>query len=93
MQVIRAVALAQIVGWVKRDNGINFVGFAVLNVPQQSTLESKIANPTRSIADHRLNPTYESKIIYCLTKFHVLYMNFPDSVKKRLRTCKVPSFK
>lgn len=63
---------------------MNFVGFADLNVLQPSAIESKIANPTRSIGDHRLNPTYGSKIIYCLTKFHVLYMNGPDAVKKRL---------
>jgi hypothetical protein len=53
------MALAHIVGWVKRDTGTIFVGFAYLNGPQQSKIVSKIANPTKSLADHRLNPTYD----------------------------------
>ena len=58
-RAIRFTVLADIVGWVKRDLGTIFVGFAYLNVPQQSELASKLANPTRSAADHRLNPTYD----------------------------------
>ncbi len=59
MRAISFAALAHIVGWVKRDTGTIFVGFAYLNVPQQSEIASKLANPTRSVADHRLNPTYD----------------------------------
>ena len=58
MRAIRIAALAHIVGWVKRDTGTIFVGFAYLNVPQQSEITSSLANPTRSVADPRLNPTY-----------------------------------
>ena len=58
MRAIRIAALAHIVGWVKRDTGTFFVGFAYLNVPQQSETASRLANPTRSAADHRLNPTF-----------------------------------
>jgi len=57
MRAIRIAALAHIVGWVKRDTGTFFVGFAYPNVPQQSETASRLANPTRSAADHRLNPT------------------------------------
>jgi hypothetical protein len=59
MRTIRFAAHAHIVGWVKRDTGTIFVGFAYLNVLQQSEVASKLANPTRSVADHRLNPTYD----------------------------------
>ncbi len=48
-----------IVGWVKRDIGTIFVGFADLNTPQQFEIETKLANPTCLIADPRLNPTYD----------------------------------
>ncbi len=58
-RAIRFAALAHIVGWVKRDTGTIFVGFAYLNVPQQFEIESKLVNPTRSVANHRLNPTYD----------------------------------
>ena len=59
MRAIRIAAVGHIVGWVKRDTGTIFVGFAYLNVPQQSEIASRLANPTRSVADHRLNPTYD----------------------------------
>jgi hypothetical protein len=59
MRSIRFAALAHIVGWVKRDFGTIFVGFAYLNASPQSEAASKLANPTRSVADHRLNPTYD----------------------------------
>ena len=59
MRTVSLAAPAYMVGWVKRDTGIIFVGFAYLNVPQQSEIASKPANPTRSVADHRLNPTYD----------------------------------
>jgi hypothetical protein len=58
-RTIRFAAFAHIVGWVKRDTGTIFVGFAYLNVPQQFEIASKLANPTRVLADHRLNPTYD----------------------------------
>jgi hypothetical protein len=59
LRSIRFAALAHIVGWVKRDTSTIFVGFACLNVLQLSEVASKLANPTRSVADHRLNPTYD----------------------------------
>jgi hypothetical protein len=52
-------ALAPIVGWVKRDAGKIYVGFACLEAPQNSEISAKLANPTRSVADRRLNPTYD----------------------------------
>ena len=58
MRAIRIAALAHIEGWVKRDTGTIFVGFTYLNMPQQSELASRLANPTRSVADHRLNSTF-----------------------------------
>ncbi len=51
MRTIRFAAHAHIVGWVKRDTGTIFVGFAYLNVLQQSEVASKLANPTRLVAD------------------------------------------
>jgi hypothetical protein len=59
MRAIRFAALAHIVGWVKRNEGTTYVGFAYLNAPQQFEIATKLANPTRSVADHRLNPTYD----------------------------------
>ncbi len=58
-RAISFACLAHIVGWVKRDVGTIYVGFAYFNVPQQSEIASKLANPTRSVAEHRLNPTYD----------------------------------
>jgi hypothetical protein len=58
-RAIRLAVPAHIVGWVKRDTGTIFVGFAYLKVPQQFEILSKSANPTISVADHRLNPTYD----------------------------------
>ena len=58
-RTIRFAALAHKVGWVKRDTGTISVGFAYLNVPQQFEIVSKSANPTRSVADYRLDPTYD----------------------------------
>ena len=52
-------ALAHIVGWVKRDAGIIFVGFACPDAPQKFEIATKLVNPTKSVADHRLNPTYD----------------------------------
>ena len=57
-QGIHFAALANIVGWVKRDLGTIYVGFAYLNAPQKSEIVTKLANPTRLVADRRLNPTY-----------------------------------
>ena len=47
------------VGWVKRDIGTIYVEFDYFNVPQQSEKALKLANPTRSVADRRLNPAYD----------------------------------
>jgi hypothetical protein len=52
-------ALAHIVGWVKRDVGTIYVGFAYLNAPQEFEITTKPANPTRLGAVRRLNPTYD----------------------------------
>jgi hypothetical protein len=41
MRSIRFAALAHIVGWVKRDFGTIFVGFAYLNASPQSEVASK----------------------------------------------------
>ena len=46
------------VGWVKPYTGTIYVGFAYHNATQQFELETKLANPTRLVADRRLNPTY-----------------------------------
>jgi hypothetical protein len=51
--------LAHIVGWVKRDIGTIYVGFAYLNAPQEFEIMTKLANPTRLGAVRRLNPTYD----------------------------------
>jgi len=59
LRAIRFAAHAHIVGWVKRDTSTIFVGLAYLNVPQRSEIALKLANPTRSLADRRLNPTYD----------------------------------
>ena len=48
-----------LVGWVKRDVGTIYVGFAYLNAPQQSEMAAKLANPTKLVTDRRLNPTYD----------------------------------
>ena len=42
-----------------RDTVKIFVGFAYFIVPQQSEIESKLANPTRSVEDRCFNPTYD----------------------------------
>ena len=67
MQSIRFVILAQMVGWVKRAIGTNYVGFAYLNETRQSEVASKLVNPTRSVAGHGLNPTYD--LLYKLRKW------------------------
>ena len=72
-RAIRFTAFAHIVGWVKRDIGTLFVGFAYLNGPQQSEVASKLANPTRSVADHRLNPAYD--LSFRPTKWIPPFMN------------------
>jgi len=53
---------AHIVGWVKREAGTIYVGFAYLSALQQFEIATKIANPTRLVADRRLNPTYEYRL-------------------------------
>jgi hypothetical protein len=50
-RIIRIAALARIVGWVKRDVGTIYVGFAYLNAPQKLEIAKKLANPTRSVAN------------------------------------------
>ena len=42
-----------------RNKGTIYVGFAHLNVPQKFEIASKLANPTRLVANRRLNPTYD----------------------------------
>jgi len=59
MRCIHLAALAYIVGWVKRDVDTIYVGFAYLNAPQKFEIATKLANPTRLVADRRLNPTYD----------------------------------
>jgi hypothetical protein len=54
--------LAHIVGWVKRAVDTIYVGFAYLNALQKFEIATKLTNPTRSVADHRLNPTYDLPI-------------------------------
>ena len=53
---------AHIVGWVKREVGTIYFGLAYLSAIQQSELSTKIAYPTRLVADRRLNPTYEYRL-------------------------------
>ena len=61
------IMIAQyIVGWVKRDVGTIYVGFAYLNAPQKFEIATKLANPTRLVADRWLNPTYN--LSFRLTK-------------------------
>ena len=48
-------------GWVKRDVGTIYVGFAYLNAPQKFEIEPNLANLARLVVNLRLNPT-----IYCL---------------------------
>jgi hypothetical protein len=57
MRSIHFAAHAHIVGWVKRDVGTIYVGFVYLNAPQKFEIATKLANPTRLVADRRLNPT------------------------------------
>ena len=52
-------ALTHIVGWVKRDAGMIFVGFACPDAPLKFEITTKLVNPTILFADHRLNPTYD----------------------------------
>ena len=57
------VALAHLVGWVERDIGKIYVGFAYLNAPQKFEIATKLANPTRLVADRRLNSTTISRSV------------------------------
>ena len=59
MRGIYFAVLAHRVGWVKRDVGTIYVGFAYLKAPQKFEIATKLANPTRLVADRRLNPTYD----------------------------------
>jgi hypothetical protein len=52
-------AIAHIVGWVKRDIGSIYVGFAYLNTPQKFKIATRLANPTRLVSNRRLHPTYD----------------------------------
>jgi hypothetical protein len=51
MRDIHFAAHAHIVGWVKRDVGTIYGGFAYLNAPQHFEIVRKLANPTRLVAD------------------------------------------
>jgi hypothetical protein len=44
---LRCSCAYYIVGWVKRDTGATYVGFAYLNTPQQIEIATKLANPTK----------------------------------------------
>jgi hypothetical protein len=44
----------RIVGWVKRDTGTIFVGFAYLDAPQNYDIVTRLANPTRLVEDYGL---------------------------------------
>ena len=59
MHGIHFALLAHRVGWVKRDAGKIYVGFASLVAPQKFEIATKLENPTRLIANCRLNPTYD----------------------------------
>jgi hypothetical protein len=39
--------IRSIVGWVKREVGTIYVGFAYLNTPQKFEIATKLANPTK----------------------------------------------
>jgi len=52
-------AFTHIVDWVKGDTITIFVGFAYRDPFQQYEIASLLANPTRSIADRQLNPSYD----------------------------------
>ena len=56
---IHYAELAYMVGWVKRNAITTYVGFAYLIAPQKYEIATKLANPTRLVADLRLNPTYD----------------------------------
>ena len=71
---IHFAALAHIVGWVKRDTSAIYVGFAYLREPQKFEIASKLANPTISVADRRLNPTYD--LSFRTTKWIPPFENF-----------------
>ena len=47
------------VGWVKRDVGTIYVGFAYFCASQKFEIATKLANPTNLIVDRWLNPTYD----------------------------------
>ena len=65
------------VGWVKRNVGTIYVGFAYLNAPQKFGVEVKLANPTRLVADRRLNPTYD--LAFRPTKWVPSFLNLSGS--------------
>jgi hypothetical protein len=44
---LRCSCAYNIVGWVKRDIGTIYVGFAYLNTPQKFEIATKLANPTK----------------------------------------------
>jgi N-acetyl-beta-hexosaminidase len=46
---IHLAALAHIVGWVKRDVAIIYVGFTYINASQKYEIATKLANPTRLV--------------------------------------------
>jgi hypothetical protein len=50
-------AYAHVVGWIKRGDGKIGIGFGYLNAPQMFEIATKSANPTRTVADRRLDPT------------------------------------
>ena len=59
MRDIHLAAFRHEVGWVKRDVGTIYVGFAYLCASQQFEIVTKLANPTNLVVDRWLNPTYD----------------------------------
>jgi hypothetical protein len=70
---IHFVAFAHIVGWVKRDIGTIYVGFAFLNAPQKLKTPTKIANPTKLVANRRLNPTYDLPFSATMGNYKIIH--------------------
>jgi hypothetical protein len=70
---IHFVAFAHIVGWVKRDIGTIYVGFAYLNAPQKLKTPTKIANPTKLVANQRLNPTYDLPFSATMGNYKIIH--------------------
>ena len=60
---IHLAARAHIVGWIKRDVGTIDVGFAYFKAPAKLVIETKLANPTRLVADRRKMQSHLEDIV------------------------------